>query len=121
MSSFKEMVASDNVDVFLNLDEFGVKRTIIYDGETYPDIPIIISGYTEKERRQLAADHVQGLYQVTQVLHCAIDAFSGIQPEKGSSIKINTSEGSKFFLKFYIVTSTCEMGMLRMELRAIDE
>lgn len=33
--SFKDMVAEDNRNVFLNLDEFAERRTIIYDGVTY--------------------------------------------------------------------------------------
>lgn len=71
--SFKDMLADDIRDVFLNLDEFAEKRTVEYDGERYEDIPAVLSGLKEKDRRQLMSDHVQGLYLVSSVLHCALD------------------------------------------------
>ena len=40
--SFKDMVAADIHGVFLNLDEFAEKLTVVYDGETYADIPIVL-------------------------------------------------------------------------------
>lgn len=120
--SFKDMVASDIHGVFLNLDEFAEKRTIVYDGETYEDIPIVMSGLKEKDRRQLTSDHVQGLFLVHAVLHCAKSDLGGNQPEKGTRIRINDREGGGgFFRQFYVASSVCEMGMLRVELEAIDE
>lgn len=122
MSGFKDMVARDTQAVFLNLDEFAEKRTIKYDGATYEDIPIVLVGLKEQDRRQLVSDHAQGLYLVSSVLHCAIDDLGGNQPEEGQRIKINDEEGGGgFFREFYIASSVCEMGMLRVELEAIDE
>lgn len=122
MSGFKDMVARDNQAVFLNLDEFAEKRTIKYDGATYEDISIVLAGLKEQDRRQLVSDHAQGLYLVSSVLHCAIDDLGGNQPEKGQRIKINDEEGGGgFFREFYVASSVCEMGMLRVELEAIDE
>lgn len=120
--SFKDMVERDNHGVFLNLSEFADKRTILYDGEEYADVPIVLSGLKEQDRRQLVSDHAQGLYLVSSVLHCAISNLGGNQPEKGQRIKINDAEGSGgFFREFYVASSVCEMGMLRIELEAIDE
>lgn len=122
MSGFKDMVAADNQSVFLNLGEFAEKRTIKYDGEVYEDIPIVLTGMKEKDRRQLMRDHAQGLYLVSSVLHCAMSDLGGKQPEKGTRIKINDREGGGgFFREFYVAASVCEIGMLRMELEAIDE
>lgn len=122
MSGFKDMVAADNANVFLNLDEFAERRTIVYDGATYQDIPIVLSGLKEKDRRQLVSDHIQGLYLVSSILHCAEKDLNGHQPEKGQRIQINDVEGGNgFFREFYVVSSVCEMGMLRVELRAVDE
>lgn len=122
MSGFKDMVARDNQAVFLNLDEFAEKRTIKYDGSTYEDISIVLAGLKEQDRRQLVSDHAQGLYLVSSVLHCAIDDLGGNQPEKDQRIKINDEEGGGgFFREFYVASSVCEMGMLRVELEAIDE
>lgn len=122
MSGFKDMVAADNQSVFLDLGEFAEKRTIKYDGEVYEDIPIVLTGMKEKDRRQLMRDHAQGLYLVSSVLHCAMSDLGGKQPEKGTRIKINDREGGGgFFREFYVAASVCEIGMLRVELEAIDE
>ncbi len=120
--SFKDMVAGDIHGVFLNLDEFAEKRTVKFDGDTFTDIPIVLSGLKERDRKQLVADHIQGLYLVSTVLHCAIADLNGKQPEKGQRIKINDAEGGGgFFQEFYVASSVVEMGMLRAELREIDE
>lgn len=122
MSGFKDMVAADIHNVFLNTDEFAELRTIRYDGEEYVDIPIVLTGLKEQDRRQLQSDHVQGLYLVTSVLHCALSDLGGKQPEKGGRIEVNDEEGGGgFFRRFYVAFSVCEMGMLRVELEAIDE
>lgn len=122
MSGFKDMVAALNHKVFLNTDKFAELRTVQYDGETYTDIPIVLSGLKEQDRRALVNDHAQGLYQVASVLHCAASDLGGRQPEKGQRIKINDEEGGGgFFYEFYVASSVCEMGMLRVELEAIDE
>ena len=120
--SFKDMVAEDIHGVFLNLGEFADRRTVIYNGETYTDIPIVLSGLKEQDRRQTASDHAQGLYLVTAVLHCAKNDLGGKTPEKGTRIRINDREGGGgFFREFYVASSICEMGMLRVELEGIDE
>lgn len=122
MSSFKDMVAADNASVFLNLDEFAENRTVRYGGEEYIDIPVVLSGLEEKDRNQSASDHAQGLYLVSNILYCNADDLAGHQPEKGQRILINDEEGGGgFFREFYVASSICEMGMLRVELEAIDE
>ena len=75
--SFKDMVAEDVHSVFLNLDEYAERRTIQYDGAVYQDIPIVMSGLKEQDRRQLTSDHVQGLFLVSSVLHCALSDLDG--------------------------------------------
>ena len=125
--SFKDMVAADIRKVFLNTDEFAELRTVRYDGMDYdgPEhrgIPIVLTGLEEQDRRQLVTDHAQGLYLVASVLHCALDDLGGKQPEKGQRISINDEEGGGgFFREFYVASSVCEMGMLRVELEAVDE
>ena len=120
MSGFKDMVARDNFGVFLNCDEFAEKRTVKYDGATYEDIPIVLSGLKEKDRRQLMSDHAQGLYQVTSVMHCSMNDL-GVQPERGTRINISRNQGGTWFDEFYVAQSVCEMGMLRVELEGLDE
>ena len=53
MSGFKNMVQADIKNVFLNDSEFAELHTVIYDGVTYKDIPIVMSGIKEKDRQQL--------------------------------------------------------------------
>lgn len=119
--SFKDAIANDIKGVFLNLSEFAEERTIIYDDETYEDVPIVLTGLKEQDRSASAKDHAEGLYRVTAVLHCDISDLGGVQPEQGKAIKISDSEEPTFFKRFFIATSTCEMGMLRLELEVIDE
>lgn len=125
--SFKDMVAADIRKVFLNTDEFAELRTVRYggmdyDGPEHRGIPIVLTGLKEQDRRQLVTDHAQGLYLVASVLHCALDDLGGKQPEKGQRISINDEEGGGgFFREFYVASSVCEMGMLRVELEAVDE
>jgi len=122
MSGFKDMVFADLHGVFLNDKEYAEKRTIRYDGDTYTDIPVVLSGIKEKDRRQLVSDHIQGLYLASMVLHCARSDLGGKQPEKGSRLQINDREGGGgFFKDFYVASSVTEIGMLRVELEAIDE
>lgn len=120
--SFKEMVAADIHNVFLNPSEFAEIRTIEYDGERYEDIPITLSGPKQEERQQTVTDHAQGLYRVSAVLHCALKDLDGNQPEQGRSIRINDEVGGEgFFQEYYVASSVCRMGMLRIGLEAIDE
>jgi hypothetical protein len=120
--SFKDMVHDDLRRVYLNTEEYAELRTIRMDGREYTDIPIVLSGLKEQDRRQTVTDHAQGLYQVTSVLHCSIDDLEGNQPEQGQRIQINDQEGGGgFFRDFYVASSVCELGMLRVELEAIDE
>ena len=42
--SFKDMVESDNKAVFLNTEEFAYNLNVIYDGETYEAIPVVLTG-----------------------------------------------------------------------------
>lgn len=118
MSGFKSMVETDIKKVFINKDEFADLHTIIYDGVTYEDIPVVLTGIKEKDRQQLVWDHVQGLYLVTTVMHLAASDLNGVVPEKGTRIKISDGD---FFREFYVASSICNMGMLRVELEGIDE
>ena len=72
MSNFKDMVIADNAKVFMNINEFAEKRTVIYDGVTYTDIPIVLKGLKQEDRAQTVAsgDHSQGIFLVSSVLHC---------------------------------------------------
>ena len=115
------MVAEDIRHVYLNTDEFGVFRTVKYDGKTYENIPIVLNGLKEQDRKMAAVNHDQGLYLVTDIMHCDLRDIGGKLPEKGCIIEINTREGGTFFRRYYISQSQDTVGMVRMELEAIDE
>lgn len=128
--SFKDMVAEDIHKVFLNTDEFAENRTIRYGydsgeyAEEYRDTPIVLTGLTQQDRPVLISDgdKMQGLHLATDVLICALSDLNGQQPEKGQRIAINDQEGGGgFFKEFYVASSTCKMGMLRVELEAVGE
>lgn len=128
--SFKDMVAADLHNVFLNTDEYAKKRTIRYGynsgeyGEEYRDIPVVLKGLTQKDRPVLVSDgdKMQGLHLATDVLRCALSDLNGQLPENGQRLAINDQEGGGgFFQEFYVITSTCKMGMLRVELEAVGE
>ena len=117
MSGFKETVEADN-SVFLDTDTFGEMYTIVYDGTTYADVPAILTKIKESERNQLVTDHAQGLYLVSATLHCKKDDLGGNLPERGMKIKVS-DEG--YLRRYTVASSSCVMGMLRVELEAIDE
>ncbi len=118
MSGFKDMVQADIKNVFLNNDEFAEPHTVVYDGITYEDVAVVLTQVKEKDRQQLVWDHAQGLYLVTAVAHIAAADLGGIVPEKGAKIKISDGD---FLMEYFVAASGNEMGMVRLELEAIDE
>ncbi len=116
--SFKDMVAADNVNVFMNLDEFAETHDIRYDGITYPDVSCTITKLKETERPTKMRDHGQGIYLVSAIFHCPLEALDGYVPEKGTLFGV--SDGS-FIKDYYVAESSCAMGMIRLELEARDE
>lgn len=124
MSAFKDMVARDIHNVFLNVSEFAENRTIRYydthgQKREYADIPVVLEGPVQEKRDRLTDDHVIGLHMVTAVLYCAQSDLGGVLPEQGTALEINTREGGTFFQKYFIVAAVSHMGMLHIELEAV--
>jgi len=131
--SFKDMVAADVHGVFLNLAEYGELRDIWYDGNVYKDVPVVLSGLKENDRKRLVsgvkeqggrnsvADRVQGLYNEQIVMHCAVSDLGGKQPENGARLRISKGEGSARWREYYVTASVSDMGMLRVELAGLTE
>jgi len=120
MSGFKEMVAADNKRVFLNTAEFAELRMVIYNGQRFDDVPLVLTGLKEENRQQKASDHAPGLFLVKTLLQCSLADLSGRQPQKGERLQVSNQEGS-FCREFYVDESICEYGMLRLELEDVDE
>lgn len=127
--TFKDVVAQDIHSVFLNPAELAELRTIRYDGEEYPDIPVSIQELEAADRQRLSAsgfgrggsDGAAGLYQLGAVLFCALSDLGGTVPKQGNPIQISTQTGGAFFRTYYVGLVGCEMGILRIELRGTGE
>ena len=103
--------------VFLNTSEFAEERSIRYNGILYENIPVVITGLKQQDRRRLAS----GLHTGTTVLHCATIDIGGKLPEPSQKLRIY-AEGDSGFYKDYRVTASSEnMGMCRIELEQIKE
>jgi len=118
MSGFKDMVEADINKVFINTSEFAEAYTVIYDGVTYENIPIVLSGISEKDRHQLVSDHVQGLFLATTEMYVAASDLGGVVPKKGTKIRIIDGDTCR---TFYVGSSINEMGVIRLELEVLDE
>lgn len=117
--SFKDMVARENAQIFMNLDEFAETHDVVYDGVVYAGISCVITQLKQQDRPVFTTrDHAQGIYLVTSVFHCPLEALGGNVPEKGTVIKISDDD---FFRKYYVAQSGCDLGMIRLELEAFDE
>lgn len=116
--SFREMVNGDNTSVFMNLDEFAETHDVWYDGKTYEDVSCVISQLKEQDRVTKMRDHGQGIYLVTSIFHCPLEALGGHVPEKGTKIAISDDD---FMREFYVAEAGCDLGMIRLELEALDE
>lgn len=116
--SFKDMVAADNASVFMNLGEFAETHDVEYDGELYEGISCVISQLKEQDRTTTMRDHGQGIYLVTAIFHCPLDSLGGNVPEKGTKIRIDRDG---FMKDYYVAQSGCDLGMIRLELEALDE
>lgn len=131
--SFKDVVAEDIHAVFLNTDEFAEIRNVWYDGQVYENIPIVLHGLKENDRKRLTsgvkeqggrnsvADRVEGLYEEQRVAHVALSDIGGVLPEKGKQFRISVGEGSKRYRTYRITASVLDMGMCRIELGVLTE
>lgn len=131
--SFKGMVEADIHGVFLNLDEFAEKRNVWYDGVVYKDVPIVIHGLKENDRKRLTsgvkeqggrnsiADRVEGIYNEQRVAHVAVSDIGGVLPENGRQFRVSVSEGSNRYRSYRITASVLDMGMCRLELGVLTE
>ena len=126
--SFKAMVEEDNKNVFLNDAEFAERHTVIYDdvvydGEDHEGIPIVLTKVKESKHNYIPTQTVDGIHKVSAVAHIALSDLHGKQPEQKQQIRIDDGEaaGEPFFVRYKILTSDVEMGMVVLELEAYDE
>ena len=114
MSSFKDMVARDVLNVFQNSDEFAEDRRVFYDDKDFGTIPVILDQTQEKPREmKTESDHGMGVYAVDTTFYAAYEHM-GCVPERFQRIWIDDVE-------YRIETSSCEMGQIALGLRRHDE
>lgn len=133
MKTFKDIVAQDIHAVFLNRDELAEPRTVRYAGEVYADISVSLQELGTEERTRLRAsgfgrggsDGGPGLFNVTAVLFCAKADLGGKVPRQGDSFEIGRAGMDRYQILFYrkysVIASSCEMGMVRLELGRTGE
>lgn len=120
---FKEMVEADNKRVFLNTDEFAELRFIRYGGRIYEDVPLVLENLKESDRTVIQSDHMRGIFRVSAKAYFSADSLGGVVPKKGQYFEVNDGMalGKPFFMRYKIVTTSCEMGMICLELEMLDE
>lgn len=133
MKTFKDVVARDIHAVFLNPEELAELRTVRYAGEVYVDIPVSLQELGTEERTRLRAsgfgrggpDGGPGLFKVTAVLFCSKTDLGGKVPRQGDHFEIGRAGMDRdqvlFYRKYTVISSGCEMGMVRLELGRTGE
>ena len=121
--NFKDMVAADVRNVFLNDSEFAERHTVIYDGRSFENIPIILTHIKQTELPAINGGHLDGIYTVSEVMHVSEADLKGIIPQKNQTIGIEdgTAMGHIYIKKYDIASVSCAEGMITLELEARDE
>ncbi len=121
--SFKDQLAADVKNVFLNANEFAETHNVKYDGVLYENIPVVLTKIKERNRQAFKDDIMQGVYQVGAVAHIALSDLNGVVPEHGHEIRIDdkSSPDNPYYVQYRIVTSDCECGMVTLELEDYDD
>jgi len=117
---FRDMVEADNLRTFLDISTFGEIRTVVFDGDEYEGIQCVISQMKEQDRVTVMSDHEHGIYRVSAVFHCVLGDIGGHIPENGRKFGIYDPD-DKFLREYYVGQSSCDHGMVRLELEALDE
>jgi hypothetical protein len=123
-SAFRALLERDNAEIFLNLEEFGERRTVRYDGESYEEIPVVLDEAMQTARyniKHLKSDYGQGLHKGAVRLHCMRRDLGNKLPEQGMPLEIESERRNGFFRKYEILESRCDEGMLTVTLERVDE
>ncbi len=116
MDSFRDILAADLRNVFLQPGELAELRTVRYDGKTYENIPVSLQDSGLRQRQRNGIDNAQGLFTAHSVLFCALEDLGGKLPKQGNLLEIGQENG--FFRPYLIASATHELGMLKLELEA---
>lgn len=121
--SFRDQVAADNLNVFMNTAEFADLHDVEYDGVRYSRIPVTLTRLKQSKMAVPATNHADGLRKLSAEVHILLSDLGGIEPEEGTWIRIEdgTALGRPFMRRYNIVTCGNSMGMLTLELEAVED
>ena len=121
--SFKDQVASDNLDVFLNTDEFADVYTIRYNEKVFENVKAVRRTAQDLPKRGTGSmyihDYSQGFYLRTDIVHLRRCDIGNYVPETGTKFEMEKDDG--FYERYYVKKSIDDMGMLRLELEVWGE
>lgn len=123
-SSFRAQLEADSLQVFLNPEEFGERRSVRYDGTVYEDIPVVLAEGGELERhntRIMKTDHAQSLYKSKVRLFCRAADLGGKTPEFGAAVELESRKKNGFWLKYTVESAARDEGVVDLLLRKVDE
>lgn len=123
--TFKEQLNADVWNVFINLSEFGELRNIEYDGDTYKDVPVVITKEKIGKRHVASTftvkDHAQGLMLDSVKVHVKRSSLGDL-PELNTRLYISDTEDTDFMHAYYVSAVREDIfGMVILELEEIDE
>lgn len=124
--SFKDLVAADIHDVFLNDSEFADRYTVRYDDVEYENVPIVLRAPKLDPRRTTGTmyvhDYSRGFYLRSATVHLARADIGGHLPETEKTFEVRRSdEPDELFARYYVKNARDEMGMVHLELEVEDE
>lgn len=119
---FKDMVAQDVQNVFLNTAEFAEYYNVQYDGTEYCHIPIVLEKMRDEERQVYKDESSMGVYRKLLTAYLSPESLNGKIPEQGHEIRISSGKSSNWYRDLYhIIEVDVEDGMLRIALEAYDD
>ena len=83
MSTFKEIIASDVKNVFLNVDEFSETHSV-----NGVDMAVQIDSNEQIEREKRMNQHMDGIYKTEKLIYVAAADF-GPMPKQGSILRLD--------------------------------
>jgi len=83
MSTFKEIIASDVKNVFLNVDEFSETHSV-----NGVDMAVQIDSNEQIEREKRMNQHMDGIYKNEKLIYVAAADF-GPMPKQGSILRLD--------------------------------
>ena len=111
MMNFKEALQKD-LSTFHNVNEFAKHCTVYYDGDTYINIPVVITGES-KERKTGGTDHETLLFLQERKAFIKAADMEKI-PRKNHAIQIDETE-------FDIKEVKEDCGQYVLNLEAVEE